>query len=122
MNKKTTLKHIRQKFHNCVWFSTVTGVKLSRLRSYFGGKLTRETEIEFELELYAAMGKSFVHPLYITPEERERIRQRIAVGYKSNRAFCQQHKKFNQVWVSNIITGRKKRKDQKFNELMRVLG
>lgn len=122
MNRKTIIKQIRRKFYSCVWFSTTTGIRLTRLRSYLAGKLSDQTAMAFEMELYEAMKQEFNHPLYITQTQREHIRQRIAINYVTRRAFCQRHKKFNEVWVSNIINGRKKRKDQKYNELLRVLG
>ncbi len=57
----------------------------------------------------------------IQPEEREEIRLEILKNFKNVSTFSRLNDEFNQVFVHNVISGKRKRRDNRFNELQKVL-
>jgi hypothetical protein len=57
----------------------------------------------------------------IQPEEREEIRLEILKNFKNVSTFSKLNDEFNQVFVHNVISGKRKRRDNRFNELQKVL-
>jgi hypothetical protein len=57
----------------------------------------------------------------INEPDRESIRICILTNFRSATAFCKKHKKFDNVYVSNIISGRLKLSTPKYRKLVSVL-
>lgn len=113
---------IREKFGTLRRFAELSGIPENQLRYLFSGKMEINkadnlmSEIKSKLTL-----KPKPDPRYLGPEVRESIRRRIVVEFRSVRRFCNQYPEFTPVLISNIITGRKKRKDEKIDRIISVL-
>jgi FMN phosphatase YigB (HAD superfamily) len=57
----------------------------------------------------------------IDDADREAIRICILTNYRSATAFCKKHKKFDDVYISNVICGRLKLVTPKFRRLTLIL-
>lgn len=57
----------------------------------------------------------------INDSDREAIRVCILTNFKSATAFCRRHRRFDNVYVSNIISGRLKLSTLKYRKLVLVL-
>lgn len=59
-------------------------------------------------------------PFLITNEEREFVRVSILIKFGSMRNFAK-YSKFSQTFLSNVINGKKIRRDEKFNKLISLI-
>jgi hypothetical protein len=57
----------------------------------------------------------------ISDVEREEIRIQILKNFKNVCTFSKLHEDFNQVFVHNVISGKRKRRDKRFIELQNTL-
>ncbi len=56
---------------------------------------------------------------FIKPEEREFVRIMLISKFKSIKNFCEKNPKFSMTFVSNVINGRRKKRDQRFKNLLK---
>ena len=57
----------------------------------------------------------------IHPQEREEIRLEILKNFKNVSTFSKLNDEFNQVFVHNVISGKRKKRDKRFSELQKML-
>ena len=113
---------IREKFGTVRRFAELSGIPETQLRYLLSGKMEVKKADNLMSEIKSKLNlKPKPDPRYLGPEVRESIRRRIVVEYRSVRRFCTQHPEFTPVLISNIITGRKKRKDEKIDRIISVL-
>jgi len=113
---------IREKFGTVRRFAELSGIPETQLRYLLSGKMEVKKADNLMSEIKSKLNlKPKPDPRYLGPEVRESIRRRIAVEYRSVRRFCNQYPEFSPVLISNIITGRKKRKDEKIDRIISVL-
>ena len=113
---------IREKFGTVRRFAELSGIPETQLRYLLSGKMEVKKADNLMSEIKSKLNlKPKPDPRYLGPEVRESIRRRIAVEYRSVRRFCNQYPEFTPVLISNIITGRKKRNDEKIDRIISVL-
>jgi len=113
---------IREKFGTVRRFAELSGIPETQLRYLLSGKMEVKKADNLMSEIKSKLNlKPKPDPRYLGPEVRESIRRRIAVEYRSVRRFCNQYPEFSPVLISNIITGRKKRNDEKIDRIISVL-
>jgi len=56
---------------------------------------------------------------FIKDEEREFVRIMLVSKFKSLKNFCEKNPKFSMTFVSNVINGRRKKRDQRFKNLLK---
>ena len=113
---------IREKFGTVRRFAELSGIPETQLRYLLSGKMEVKKADNLMSEIKSKLNlKPKPDPRYLGPEVRESIRRRIVVEYRSVRRFCNQYPEFTPVLISNIITGRKKRKDEKIDRIISVL-
>jgi hypothetical protein len=69
--------------------------------------------------LKAAAKINFINPDVIQPHERELVRVGILTRFKSVKGFCEKHPQFTKVFISNVINGRRIRRDKRVDELIK---
>ncbi len=113
---------IREKFGTVRRFAELSGIPETQLRYLLSGKMEVKKADNLMSEIKSKLNlKPKPDPRYLGPEVRESIRRRIVVEYRSVRRFCNQYPEFTPVLISNIITGRKKRNDEKIDRIISVL-
>lgn len=59
------------------------------------------------------------NPENIKKEDREFIRRIILIKFGSFTSFCEKNPEFTVVFVSNVVSGKKKKSDDRFNRLLK---
>lgn len=123
MNQIKSLKSkVREKFGTIRRFCEISGIPENQIRYLVSGKMEEKKSLQLISEIKSKLSiKAKPDPRYLTPDVRETIRRRIVVEYRSVRRFCNEHPEFTPVLISNIITGRKKRNDEKIDRIISVL-
>lgn len=107
-------------------FCRVSGMPEKNVRHFLTGKMNHESSTIMNAAIIMVLrkfkGMKIQNPFMITENQRESIRQNIMVRHKSVRQFCQKHPRFTNVFVSNVITGRRKKIDKRVVELIKISG
>jgi len=112
---------IKQKFGTIAMFQNVAQINKNQMIAFLHNRMSSTTRDQFERvirEKIDTLSPGFVPTNIVTDQEREMIRQFIAINYKSIRSFCKSHPEFSVTFVSNIITGRKKTKEKRWFSLL----
>ncbi len=121
IDKVKLKKDIHRKFGSLVNFSKITDTKYSDLlrilnTSEFTGEEITDVHrkyIEFDID-EGIEG-------FIDDSDRESVRICVAVHFKSTTAFCEEHPEYDEVYISNVVTGRLKRVTTKYGGLIDLL-
>lgn len=115
---------IKQKFGTIKSFTDFAGINPNQMIAFLNNRMSNETKSQFEQRIRNIIESAPIDfkPInLITDDEREMIRQFVAINYKSIRSFCKQHPEFTLTFISNIITGRKKTKEKRWHKLIDVI-
>lgn len=124
MNRIAEIKKLmKDKFGTIRRFSELSGIPEKNLRNFFSGKLAMSTIEKLSTDLIEQINQTPVeeNPNTVGQLDKEFIRGGISIKYKSIREFCRMHPKFKPVMVSNILTGRRKKRDGKVKEIIGLL-
>lgn len=113
-------KAIKTKFGSVGNFAVLSGLSYWTITNAFNNRIAID-KIDFvlkEIELKFRTTDSKNEKL-IKPEEREFVRLMLVAKFKSLQNFCNKNPKFSLTFVSNVINGRRKKKDQRFDSLLK---
>lgn len=119
---------IRKRFGSIKRFCKVMNenniqMNYTSLTNAFSGRTTEVRQkyiVDFVTLLLEENTFQNLHDL-IQPQEREEIRLEILKNFKNVSTFSKLNDEFNQVFVHNVISGKRKKRDKRFNELQKVL-
>ena len=122
--KLLDLKHrIRLKFKTLRHFCKSTGIEYSEINKFFAQRISpnKADEMYKELErlLYQTMPKA--NEDEIKKEDREYIRAKIMINYRSVEKFILDNPSYSKSFISNVINGRRVRNDLRFKRLKDVV-
>ncbi len=91
--------------------------------------LTMFNKLEFKKDFYEKVKSNYYSNSKpgmavfgrIPPEDRESIRICIVTNFKSASEFSLKHKEYNNVYISNVISGRLKTRTTKYVRLIKLL-
>lgn len=115
---------IKQKFGTIKSFTDFAGINPNQMIAFLNNRMSNETKSQFEQRIRNIIESApadFRPSNLITDQEREMVRQFVAVNYKSIRSFCKVHPEFTLTFISNVITGRKKTKEKRWHKLIDVM-
>ena len=114
-------KDIHQKFGSLTSFSKVADVKYSKLLRVLNTQnFTGEEVIDIERK-YIDNDLSNGVEGYISDNERKAIRLSIVTHFNSYASFCREHRRFDVVYLTNIIKGNLKMSTKKYEILIETL-
>lgn len=118
-DKKDLKARIKSKFKTLKKFSIDSEVDYKLINKFFGCKMAKTKIDEFAKLLETRLVETPVkgNPQEISPFDREYIRTRIVLNYKSYNQFLNDNPSFSKPFISNIINGKRMRKDDRFNRL-----
>lgn len=121
--KQTKLKKaIKEKFGSVYHFANVTGLSYWQTTNTLNGRISERNASDFlstiEDKLTTTEAKN---EKVIKPEEREFVRLLLVAKFKSLKNFCEKNPKFSLTFVSNVINGRRKRRDPRFENLLKKI-
>lgn len=120
---KEDIKHlkiaIKNKFGTLKHFAYCSGLDYYLLNKFFGRKLgvLNMDEMKKNLPLILESTECKPHKNMISDEERENLRRRILVNYRSVNQFITDNPHFSKSFISNVINGRRKKMDNRFHNL-----
>lgn len=112
-------KEIKAKFKTLKHFAHSAELEYSTLNKFFGRKLGAVNMDETRNQIARLMTETEVKPILhqIQPDEREFIRRKIMLSYKSVNQFLTDNPQFSKSFMSNIINGKRKNKDMRYRTL-----
>lgn len=123
MSIETLKTEIKSKFRTISRFSEISGIPERDLRYLLSGKMTptRSGSLEKDIRKTVRSLEDYPDPRFITEFEREIVRRSIVVNFRSIRRFAEEYPEFSIAFVSNVITGRRKIRTDRFESLLRIL-
>lgn len=119
-SKANDLKiRIKDKFKTIKNFSRLANLNNKELYGYFCFRMAKSKIDEYEKLLEKLIVETPVmgNPQEIDAYDREYIRSRIALNYKTFGHFVVDNPSFSKPFISNIISGKRVRKDERFKRL-----
>lgn len=121
----TLEEDIKKNFGSISVFATETGVSYRRvLKNFSNGDFTQEgfdkIKGAYEKNMESRDRTSEI-PFRINDRERYKIRMCILKNFDSYTAFSKKHKKFDVVYLTNVIKGNLKLKSPKYASLVVLL-
>lgn len=122
MDRKTLKKRIVKKFGSVRHFANRSEQILSAWTIIHALNGTRKRNLELVLREIERKIQD-LEPLSkeITDDERKFVRIKIRTNYRNAAEFCRLNPEFKQSFVSNVITGTKKNRDDRFRLLIKTL-
>ena len=121
---KNTLKaNIRSKYGSMHNFCKIAGISYSRMNMFFVGRLRKDTEEKMYNDvkvLVDSLLNQMVNQI-MTEQERKSIRGIIFSKFKNVRTFCLDHDEFSITFVSKIVNGQRRKKDEKYERFLSVI-
>jgi hypothetical protein len=123
MTTESLKLEIKSKFRTISRFAEISGIPERDIRYLLSGKMSSSRSLSFERELrrLSRSIKELPDPRFITDYDRETIRGFIALNFRSIRRFSNEFPEFSVSFVSNIVTGRRKLRTERFEKLRRIL-
>jgi hypothetical protein len=116
---KALKKDVKAKFRTLKHFAYSSGMEYPMLNKFFGRKLGAMQMDEVKGQILNLVSSTEVKPFLhqIQPEDREFIRRKIMMNYKSMNHFITDNPQFSKSFMSNIINGKRKNKDLRYKIL-----
>lgn len=116
-------RKIREKFRTVKHFAYSADMDYAEVNKYLGLKLGATAMDEMRDAILKKIEATDIKPFLnvILPEDREYIRRRILVNYKSVNQFITDNPQFTASFMSNVINGKKRNKDLRFKILKDVV-
>lgn len=116
---KSLKKEVKAKFRTLKHFAYSSGMEYPVLNKFFGKKLGSSQMDEVKMQILNLIGSTEVKPFLhqIQPEDREFIRRKIMMNYRSVNHFITDNPQFSKSFMSNIINGKRKNKDLRYRIL-----
>lgn len=110
---------IKKKFKTLKNFSRDAGVDYKLINKFFGSKMAKSKIDDFAkmLETLLVETPFSGNPQEITADDREYIRIKIVLSYHSYNEFVTDNPSFSKSFLSNVMSGKRKRKDERFVRL-----
>lgn len=121
--KKALKADIRKKYGSMYNFCKIASISYSKLNMFFVGRLRKESEEKMYNEVKVLVD-SLLNQManqIMTEDERKNIRGIIFSKFKNVRTFCLDHDEFSVTFVSKIINGQRRKKDEKYNKFLEVI-
>jgi hypothetical protein len=122
--KLLDLKHrIRLKFKTLRHFCFSIGMEYSEINKFFAQRINpnRADEMFKELERLLYQTSPKVNDDEIKKEDREYIRAKIMINYRSVEKFIVDNPSYSKSFISNVINGRRVRNDMRYKRLKEVV-
>jgi hypothetical protein len=119
----STQFHIRENFGSIKNFCRITKFNYFTATNAINGRLS-ERKTEFILNQLNDLIQSTPKPNCddcINDNEREIIRVQLLTKFKTTRNFVAQHPDFSGTFVHNVIAGKRKIRDGRFDNLMKSI-
>lgn len=114
---------VYNKFGNVRAFCAQTGANYHTTTNLFNGRISErniETVLEETKRLFEKT-KAVKCVGCINNKERENVRIALATRWKTMKSFCQANPSFSATFVHNVIAGKRKGKDERYNGLLKAL-
>lgn len=114
---------IKLKFKTLRHFGISANIEYAELSKFFAQRMAHDKADLFWREIESALRNVNCIPneKEITKAERDEIRAKIVVNYKSIDRFITDNPGFSKSFISNVITGRRIRKDERFDMLINAV-
>ena len=119
----STQYEIRENFGSIKNFCRITKFNYFTATNAINGRLS-ERKTEFILNQLNELIESTPKPNCdecINDNEREMIRVQLLTRFKTTRNFVAQHPDFSGTFVHNVIAGKRKIRDGRFDQLMKTI-
>jgi len=119
MKQSKLKKAIKDKFGSVDQFCKLSGLSYWATINVLNGRISKDKtpdlidQIKIKLNSVEASNEKL-----IKDEEREFVRIMLISKFKSMKNFCEKNPKFSLTFVSNVINGRRKKRDQRFQNLL----
>ena len=117
---KSLKEQIKNKFGTVRHFCNSSGLKYQKVINVINSRVLDKTYIS-DLKFYIKNCDPNHRPDVIDTNDRERIRKMLYLNHKTMKAFCQKHREFSPVFLSNVINGKRKKRDARFKRLHKIL-
>lgn len=111
---------IKKKFGTIRRFCQTNGLNYTRVINILNERVKNPTYLS-DMKFLISNTNPKHRDDIIYAKDSERARTLLFLNWKSATSFCSKHKQFHPVFISHVLNGKKKRKDKRFNDLMKVL-
>lgn len=121
--KKALKADIRKKYGSMYNFCKIASISYSKLNMFFVGRMRKQAEEKMynEVRILVDTLLNQMANQTMTEEERKHIRGLMFSKFKNVRTFCLDHDEFSITFVSKIINGQRRKKDEKYNKFLEVI-
>lgn len=118
-DRKNLKSRIKDKFKTLKNFSLASGLDYKLINKFFGCKMAKSRIDDFAklLENLLVETPYLGNPQEINSYDREYIRAKIVLNYRSYNQFLSDNPSFSKPFISNVINGKRTRKDDRYNRL-----
>lgn len=121
--KKALKADIRKKYGSMYNFCKIASISYSKLNMFFVGRMRKQAEEKMYNEVRALVDTLLnqMANQTMTEEERKNIRGIIFSKFKNVRTFCLDHDEFSITFVSKVVNGQRRKKDEKYERFLSVI-
>jgi hypothetical protein len=120
-------KRIRNRFGSVRRFCSVmeknhVSINYNTLSNAFTGRLKTDKHLFYLENVDLILSKGNIKDdLFINETQREFIRIQILKNFRNVRTFSKLHDQFTPVFIHNVISGKKKKRDKRVDSLLSIL-
>ena len=120
-------KRIRNRFGSVRRFCSVmeknhVSINYNTLSNAFTGRLKTDKHLFYLENVDLILSKGNIKDdLLINEKQREFIRIQILKNFRNVRTFSKLHDQFTPVFIHNVISGKKKKRDKRVDSLLSIL-
>lgn len=116
-------KKIKSKFRTIRRFIEVSGLERKRIEAFLSGRMASNQKDEWRSRIIEKIDQIEPEedPRLISDREREWIRMMILIHWNSMANFSREEPEFSPIFLSNLINGRRRLKDEKIKTLLLVI-